>query len=225
MKDEKYYPPKHAERQYHCPHCGVYSKQLWAYIQAGGYTWGNGPISHLDIENWFEERLDRQWTISSCQHCENKSIWFKGKMLYPQKLLVSQPNSDLSEEIQADYLEAAAVFNFSPRASAAILRLALQKLCRQLGERGENINHDIGELVRKGLNPQIQKSLDILRITGNNAVHPGEINLDEESDLVLKLFELINFIAEKMITEPKEINGFYEVLPESSREAVDERDG
>ena len=134
------------------------------------------------------------------------------------------PNEDLDGDIKKDYLEAANIFNDSPRASTALLRLALQKLCKQLGEKGDNINTDIGNLVKKGLNSLVQKSLDSLRITGNNAVHPGEINLDEESEKVLKLFELINFIAEKMITEPKEIEFFYNNLPEDAKNTVDKRD-
>src|SRR3989304_8987725 len=134
------------------------------------------------------------------------------------------PNDDLADEIKKDYIEAAIIFNDSPRASAALLRLSLQKLCKQLGEKGENINTDIANLVKKGLNPLVQKSLDSLRITGNNAVHPGEINLDERSEKVLKLFELINFIAEKMVTEPKEIESFYENLPEDAKKAVEKRD-
>lgn len=146
-------------------------------------------------------------------------------MIYPKILFVEQPNQDLNEEIKEDYLEAANVLNDSPRSAAAILRLALQKLCKQLGEKGRNINDDIGELVKKGLNPTIQKSLDVLRITGNNAVHPGELNLKEDRDRVLKLFRLINFIAEKMITEPKEIDGLYQDLPENSKKDVEKRDG
>ncbi len=134
------------------------------------------------------------------------------------------PNIDLDQDIQDDYMEAAKVLDDSPRSAAAILRLALQKICKQLGEKGENINHDISELVKKWLNPTIQKSLDGLRITGNHAVHPGELDLTEDKDRVLKMFELINFIAEKMITEPKEIEGFYTELPESDREAVKKRD-
>lgn len=145
-------------------------------------------------------------------------------MIYPRKIVVEQPNSDLSEEIQKDYLEAANVLADSPRSAAAILRLALQKLCKQLGEQGENINDDIGALVKKGLNPAIQKSLDALRITGNNAVHPGELDLVEEPERVIKLFGLLNFIAEKMITELNEINSFYEGLPEGAKEAVEKRD-
>jgi hypothetical protein len=152
------------------------------------------------------------------------AFWNKENLVLPKKNIAPPPNIDLSEDIRNDCREAANVFSDSPRAAAALLRLALQKLCKQLGEKGENINEDIKNLVAKGLNPLVQKSLDALRITGNNAVHPGEINLSEEPDRVAKLFDLINFIAEKMITEPKEIESFYKGLPEKSIEAIDKRD-
>ena len=145
-------------------------------------------------------------------------------MIFPAASIAAPANHDLSEEIRADYSEAAAVVAHSPRAAAALLRLALQKLCKQLGEKGENINDDIKAMVAKGLNPLVQKSLDALRITGNNAVHPGEINLNEEPERVLKLFELINFIATKMITEPREIEAFYGDLPDGALDAVKKRD-
>lgn len=145
-------------------------------------------------------------------------------MIYPKKLLVSPPNGDLADDIKSDYNEAARVLTDSPRAAAALLRLALQKLCRQLNERGENLNDDIRCLVAKGLNPLVQKSLDALRITGNNAVHPGEINLTEEPQRAIKLFDLINFIASKMISEPKEIEGFYSQLPANALQAIEKRD-
>lgn len=224
MKREKYYPPEHAKGQFHCPHCGVYAKQFWANIVASennANNW-NKNISRL---SQFTKILGHDWTISACQHCGKNIIWFDVEIIYPQKMIVDLPNDDLSDEIKRDYLEAAIIFNNSLRSSAALLRLALQKLCKQLGEKGENINEDIKKLVKKGLNPQIQKSLDILRITGNNAVHPGEINLEEKPELVLKLFELINFISEKMITEPKEVDTFYEALPENTKEAINKRDG
>jgi len=221
MKKEKYYPPQHALGQFHCPHCGVYAKQFWAHIEAKR-IWANSFVGSSVSD--FTENLEKDWNISKCEHCDKKMIWFEGNILYPKKIIVDSPNDDLSDEIKKDYLEAAIVFDDSPRSSAAILRLSLQKLCKQLGEKGENINNDIGEMVKKGLNPLVQKSLDSLRITGNNAAHPGEINIEEEPDKVLKLFELINFIAEKMLTEPKEIGGFYENLPENSKKAVKKRD-
>lgn len=223
MKKDKHYPPKHAEEQFHCPHCGVFAKQFWAHVEARNIWGGYGSIQG---KTHFKENLDQEWTISKCEHCEQKIIWLEDEIVYPKKIIVDLPNEDLSEEIKKDYLEAAIIFNDSLRSSAALLRLALQKLCKDLGEKGDNINEDIKNLVKKGLNPQIQKSLDILRITGNNAVHPGEINIEEKSELVLKLFELINFIAEKMITEPKEIEGLYDIeIPEDAKEQIKKRDG
>lgn len=230
MKKEKYYPPEHAKGQFHCPHCSVFAKQRWSHLSAIGdaYTkhsqYGVTYRSNIFSLTPMSHQLEEKWSISFCEHCNAPVIWLNTVIVYPKKIIVSAPNKDLNEDIQNDYMEAAKIFGDSARSSAALLRLALQKLCKQLGEKGDNINEDIKNLVKKGLNPQIQKSLDILRITGNNAVHPGEINIEEKPELVLKLFELISFIAEKMITEPKEIEGFYEELPENAKEQIKERD-
>ena len=222
---EKHFPPIHASAQFHCPHCGVFAKQRWSHLHAGGdqhtTQYHHSNIHGLTTTNG---NLTEDWTSSFCEHCNEMVIWSNGNIIFPKKIVVEQPNDDLDEDIQEDYLEAANVLSDSPRSAAAILRLALQKLCKQLGEKGDNINDDIASLVKKGLNPTIQKSLDALRITGNNAVHPGELDLTEDTERVIKLFSLINFIAEKMITEPNEINSFYDGLPDGAKDAVDKRD-
>jgi len=146
-------------------------------------------------------------------------------ILYPTTNLASIPLSspDMPEEVTNDYNEARAIFGNSPRSSAALLRLAIQKLCKNLGEPGENLNDDIGALVAKGLSIQIQQALDIIRVIGNNAVHPGEIDLHEEKETVLKLFEIINFIVNQMITQPQEIARIYNKLPEGPKKAIEQR--
>jgi len=216
-----YFPPRQSLEEFHCPHCHVYARQLWSNITASGAQYVNSWISRVGN---FNLSLDKEWTISQCEHCKNIMIWKDELIVYPKTIMTSPPNDDLSDEIKRDYIEASKVLNDSPRASAALLRLSLQKLCKELGEKGENINEDIRNLVKKGLNPLVQKSLDGLRITGNNAVHPGEIDLDEQPERVIKMFELLNFIAEKMITEPRVIDQFYSELPESSIQAVNKRD-
>lgn len=228
MTKEIHFPPKHATGEFHCPHCGVYAKQKWSHLNSCGDSYSvfcypvyKSSICGLNTEN---QVLPENWTISFCEHCKNFAIWLNINMIYPKKIIVAQPNDDLSDEIKKDYLEAANIFNDSPRSSAALLRQSIQKLCKDLGEKGENINDDIGSLVKKGLNPLVQKSFDALRITGNSGAHPGEINLEENPEKVIKLFELLNFIAEKMISEPKEIGNFYEDLPEGAKEAVVKRD-
>lgn len=221
MSKEQYFPAEYSAGQFHCPHCNVYAKQFWAHIKAE-HIWGGTFVGNTVAS--FDERMEEVWNVSKCEHCCKKAIWLEGIMIYPNAILVERPNQDLSEEIQQDYYEAASILNDSPRSAAAILRLALQKLCIQLGEKGDNINDDIGSLVEKGLNPTIQKSLDALRIAGNNALHPGELDLREDTVRVMKLFDLLNFIAEKMITEPKEIDAFYADLPKGAKQAVEKRD-
>jgi hypothetical protein len=222
MSKPEYFPPVLGKGEYHCPHCNVYAKQFYAHLHAiNNFNWA----SIVDQQDKFNSPLPREWVVTKCQRCGNVVIWHDGNMIYPRAMIAPLPNSDMDGQIKSDYIEAGTVFSDSPRAAAALLRLALQKLCKRLGEKGENINEDIKKLVAKGLNPLVQKSLDALRITGNNAVHPGEIDLEEEPEKVLKLFELLNFIANKMITEPREIESFYSALPEGARDAVKKRDG
>ena len=220
MHESKYFPPILGKGEYHCPFCRVYAQQFYANL----VSTSRADCDVVVRQKNFNEHISADWVVTKCQRCNKVAFWNKERLIYPKISIAPPPNADLAKDIQNDYQEAANILSDSPRAAAALLRLALQKLCKQLGEKGENINSDINSLVTKGLNPLVQKSLDALRITGNNAVHPGEIDLSEEPERVVKLFGLINFIAAKMITEPKEIEGFYDSLPQGALEAIDKRD-
>ncbi|HWA51965.1 MAG TPA: DUF4145 domain-containing protein [Patescibacteria group bacterium] len=221
MAKSKFYPPKFNEGQFHCPHCGVYAKQFWAHIRATNLHFSDFVIRN---NTPFDEALSVEWRISRCEHCGNYMFWLNQDIVYPDKISVDDPNDDLNPDIKRDYKEAAEILHKSPRGSAALLRLSLQKLLKQLGEEGNNINEDIKKLIANGLNPTIQKALDYVRITGNNAVHPGQIDLSDNKDIALKLFEVINFIAEKTISEPKEVNRLFDSLPEDEKEKIKKRD-
>jgi Domain of unknown function (DUF4145) len=147
------------------------------------------------------------------------------KMVYPSRSVAPKPSDDLPLDIFAHYQEAANVLPHSPRSSAALLRLCLQKLCKQFGEPGKDINKDIGALVVKGtIRQNIQMAMDTVRITGNESVHPGELNLNDDQDLAQSLFVLINLIADEAITQPKKIQTLFDKMPENKRNAVEERD-
>jgi hypothetical protein len=79
--------------------------------------------------------------------------------------------------------------------------------------------------VAGGLDPRIQKALDIVRVVGNNAVHPGVIDIRDDKPIALKLFELVNLIAETLISVPKHIANTYEtVVPETAKKQIEKRD-
>lgn len=134
------------------------------------------------------------------------------------------PNKDMPDEIKADYEEARQILEDSPRGAVALLRLAVQKLMPHLGGKGKNINDDIAKLVEKGLSKTIQKALDALRVIGNEAVHPGQMDIKDDTDTASKLFRMMNIIVQTQISDQKEIADIYESLPESKREAIEKRD-
>lgn len=215
----KHISPSFNTSSFHCPHCGVFAEQTWSIytdsyfkmVQANGQT----SLSSYRLENIL---------TAKCKHCRQISIWLSDKMVYPLTGNIEMANEDLPEDIKNDYNEARNIVNISPKGAAALLRLSVQKLCIHLGEKGKNINDDIKSLVEKGLPIHVQQALDILRVTGNNAVHPGTIDLNDKTENALALFGFVNFLCNHFITQPKIIAGFYNNLPEKDRTNIAKRD-
>ncbi len=166
----------------------------------------------------------RGLNISHCYNCNNFSIWKGPVLLSPTARVGVNPNPDLPEDIIKDFNEARSIVEISPRGAAALLRLCIQKLCIHLGEKSGKIDKDIASLVSKGLNPIIQKSLDAVRVIGNESVHPGEMDIGDDKDTAIQLFMLVNLVAEQMISLPKAVDDIYNMLPESKRNAIERRD-
>lgn len=145
-------------------------------------------------------------------------------MLVPGEAPVPPPHLDMPGECIAEYSEARSIVALSPRAACALVRLSLQKLMTVLGEKGKNINDDIGALVAKGLPILVQQALDFCRVVGNNAVHPGEIEINDTPEIAHHLFTMMNFIVEDRISRPKQIQALYSSLPEGARNSIDIRD-
>ena len=207
---QKYYAPTHGESSFHCIHCGIKAAQYWGtlmYQRAGSWS----VLSNLDY--------------NTCSHCNEWSFWYLNRMIIPCEAPVPPAHADLPASCLAEYTEARSIVALSPRAAAALLRLALQKLMSEIGEQGKNINDDIGSLVAKGLPIQVQQALDYCRVVGNNAVHPGEIDLNDTPEIAHNIFAMMNFIVEDRIARPKQIASLYAQLPEGARKAVENRDG
>jgi hypothetical protein len=163
--------------------------------------------------------------LSSCFSCERTSVWIYDRLVYPvTSPHAPPPNADMPEAVRRDYTEAAEIASLSPRGAAALLRLAIQRLMPHLGQKGKDLNEDISELVKGGLDARIQRSLDIVRVIGNHSVHPGQIDLRDDPATVATLFKLVNIIVDVLISQPKHIGSTYSDLPESARKAIEKRD-
>jgi hypothetical protein len=162
--------------------------------------------------------------LSKCYNCGKLALWVHDRLLFPNAKGGVPPNPDLPDGIVRDFEEAREIVGASPRGAAALLRLCIQKLCQHLGEKGKNIDDDIASLVKKGLQPLVQQSLDIVRVIGNEAVHPGVMDLKDDQDTALRLFDLVNAITQQMISHPRVVGEMYAKLPEAKRKAIETRD-
>lgn len=237
-------------KTFNCPHCATLSKHDWVQssrlpkvvskINNHHFLEYRSGISDYaqDIIKKFLEYINNYYAkslykflppnlyISTCQACEDFSLWIDKDIIYPKSTPVDPPNNDLSSEIKKLYYEAVAILNDSPRGATAILRLALQMLLIQIDANEKSINTSIKKLVEKGLSQKIQQALDLLRVIGNNAVHPGQIDLNDDKEIAFKLFKILNIIADEMISKPKEIDELYnEVLPDETKKHIKQRDG
>lgn len=226
--------PTHGSPSFDCPHCGAHAQQTWpeaVFYRRAGYG----------DERWIS--VDR----SECFTCGNEAIWHRRKVaergalvpggvsyrvdwqiVWPRAQHGEPPHARMPQELLGLYDEAREVAGASPRASAALLRLLTETLLRDIAESPNgNLNDLIGQLVQEQkLDEQTRKIADYLRITGNNAVHPGQIVADDDAQRrASMMFPFVNALVQRLIADPAEIAEIYALLPEGKRQAADRRDG
>ena len=149
----KYVEPIYRDSAFTCPHCGAYAQQSWdryAVIQS------IDKHSHLiEEENYYHlcqngwkvkgERYIDLLGISTCKACGKYHVWNSEKMILPQKTdsSIPMPLEDMPQVVKELYFEARDVYSISHKSACAILRLAVQHLCKELGEDGTNKNYEL----------------------------------------------------------------------------------
>lgn len=213
-----YVAPSFQKSAFNCPLCGAFSNMTWADLYSNGHE-----TRHMGLYQ------------CECVHCRQSTCWLgtvvgdpyghtDGIMIHPDGTMAPLPHPDMPAHIKSDYLEARSIVGRSHRGAAALLRLAIQKLCEELGEASGRINDDIGSLVKKGLPIEIQQALDVVRVIGNNAVHPGELSDEDIAGVANALFGLVNEIVEDRIARPKKLAALFASLPEGAKAAIEKRD-
>lgn len=231
-----YVAPEFFKKAFHCPYCSTFSRMTWNTILED---------QNIDTTAFpqYEELTYTSRNVYRCKAdcCSKSSYWLgyrgayqceeevsnnQGLMIWPKTSTAEHAHEDMPEYIKKDYEEARQVSEVSPRAAVALLRLALQKLLKELGGTTGKIDSDIGELVAKNiLSKKLEKMSDILRIAGNNSVHPDKIglNLDDNPELVDMLFRLINTIIEEAITAPRALDDLYDLIPQNLKKGIEAR--
>lgn len=172
------------------------------------------------------------WGIvgKQCTACQRIEVWFQdpapeGRLVYPIASAAPPPDPGLTGEALTDFREAAEVLPHSARAAAALLRLAIERLVKDVAGHSGDLNEGIGVLVREHALPvRVQQALDIVRVIGNEGVHPGTLDLRDDQDTALQLFALVNLIAEYTISMPTRVGAMYSMLPPEKVAGIEQRD-
>lgn len=63
-----------------------------------------------------------------------------------------------------------------------------------------------------------------MRVIGNNAVHPGAIDLRDDKATATTLLQLVNLVVDRRISTQKRIAEMYKNLPPRALEQIEKRD-
>jgi hypothetical protein len=230
------------ETSFACPRCGAYAHQQWHELRAVPSEPLRKPppffsgtqqtvVPKLDIvrvaiepENAVAHRV-QSLRVSSCHACGTASVWAGTTLVHPAVTgRRHAPHADLSEDVRLDFIEADEIHQKSPRGAAALLRVAIEKLCQEItGDKRSGLDAQIERLVARGMDEKVQKMLDVVRVIGNDAVHPGVLDLRDDVDTVQQLFLLVTEIAEEMIAKPKRLDAMFDSLPQAKRDGIERR--
>jgi len=206
-----YIQPEVNADAFHCPTCGSFSDQFWYRLTKSNSS--GGVIPH------------QTFFVGNCRRCGNVTIWNNEKnMVYPLTGNAPIPNQDMTEDIKIDYNEARDIVSRSPRSSCVLLRLCIEKICNEKGAKGKDLNEKIGKLVEQGLNADITRALDSVRVIGGQAVHPLKMDLRDDTTTATSLFKIVNYISDWAHTRKKVIDDIFDDIPDEKKKAIEKRD-
>ncbi len=209
-----------------CLHCGVHAQREKYSCEVkkisdssgGSYIPLTNPLKKIAPQPQIQG-ITGKIECSMCIVCGSITLWINSshtkKIIFPAfPVEIQKPHEDMPEHIKNIYIEAAEISNQSPRSAAALLRLCLENLVKDLEIKGKDLNEKIGN---SEWPDEIKKACDSVRLYGNNAVHPGMIEVADEMMTVTTLFKIINYLVAQKIHMPKIINDVYDSLPESKK--------
>ena|GEM_PF-1438795 len=212
---------------FECPNCG-YPAQQHRYsclVNKFGHHANNSKPLENPLTNKRNSPVIQGFmghiNCTECEVCGFIALWIDDNLIFPTfPKNINKPHQDMPQEIRDIYTEAAEVSHRSPRSAAALLRLCLEKLLEFLKINGRDLNEKIGN---SNFPAKILKACDAVRVRGNDAVHPREIQFNDREETVSTLFYLINYIVEMQITLPNKAEEVFNTLTSEQKEHIEKR--
>ena len=241
----RYVPPGPHKQSFTCPRCGVLAQQKWYPLLYDPEDWidqisewaraistGRGRsivsefLTHVSklplyLRKVFES--SNYLNVAFCQHCGGFTLWLGDTMIYPLVGEAPPPHEEMPPQIRELYEEARGVLPASPRASAALLRVALEGLLEEAGYRQGRLADRLEKAREDGrLSADTYKLAETLRYAGNAAAHYEPWKIDpsqgeEDREMVKSLFAFVNEVTEELVAKPRRLGEMGRKIDEKVR--------
>jgi hypothetical protein len=191
-------------------------KVKWAERMASGRPF-------LEVRREFRNRDVRNVSISYCFNCNEICLWVVDQLVWPRCASGQEQKLHASPDVRLENEEASHTLDASPRGAAAFLRLAIEKLCKDLGNSEESPRPEVAPHFQEDLDARVQKVLDAMRIIESNATPPDPIGVADTPATAETLSGLVNMICEKMIIEPRHLQALYTKMRDGAQSAFEQR--
>jgi len=146
------------------------------------------------------------------------------RMIWPRSDGSVEPLPDAAPDLVRDlWDEARQVAALSPRSAAALLRLALQLLLHEIEPEHKTIDRAIAAAFANNTPETIVKAMDYVRVTGNQAVHDGQVQMNEDPDVIPALFGLLRYIVDVTLVREAQVNKLFATLPADKQAGIAQR--
>ena len=208
--------PEFEATWFHCPHCKYKTEHEWHSLYIPGSVYIPREIKDQLHEDVFKDetdrhlQADRSLTISICRHCKDYCVWEQEQLIYPLSGAPITFNTDIPAEILEICEEAGSISNLSLRASLLLGRIIIEKLLKEKAKEG-TINEMANQLLKESaISSNTHAKITAIRLLGNDINHNDVIDLAPISPIAI--FDLINQIADDLITRPKEFESLQESI-------------
>lgn len=178
------------------------------------------PTLRISPDQVTNRELMNAW-ISECAKCREVTFWISRHQIWPITGAAPAPHPDMPNSVREGYDEARSIMDRSPRAAAALLRLAVENLCDDQGAKGKRLFDKIGDL---DLPDDVRDSLDTVRVIAGDGLHTGQIRHEDDRGTVSQLFELVNFIVHERISRPERLKKLRKGFSKGALDAIEKRD-
>jgi hypothetical protein len=133
--------------------------------------------------------------VSNCHSCNGFALWVGGRLVFPTSL------DRTPELVEEDIEEAAAILDKSPRGATALMRVCIQKLVPMLRDNDKELDDYISSLVRKGLEVEMQQSVEVLQILRKDSAQLNPLESQADRETALRFLDSLKVVLEQRMSK------------------------